>query len=102
MLFQYDYNKLKVIRFLQDLFDILDKRRPKTNALADPNSGKNFFFFNCVLNYFLNVGHIGNINRNTTFPFQEAVNRRVLLLDEPNFETGALDTIKKKLCWIAV
>lgn len=85
--------------FVNDLWDILEKRRPKQNTfqiIGEPSAGKNFFI-DAILSFYLNTGIILNFNRFSQFPLMEAVNRRVNVWNEPNFEPAALDTIKMLL-----
>lgn len=89
-----DENRAKL--FMQNLFDIVDKRIPKKNCLmiiGPPNSGKNWFFDH-VIHFFQNFGQIGNFNKFVSFPLQESVNKRILLWNEPNCEPSAFDTCK--------
>lgn len=95
LLFQYKTVEAVKI-FLSKLLCIVDKRIPKTNAMciiASPNAGKNYFF-DCVIHYFINFGQIGNFTKYNQFPLQEAVNRRILLWNEPYFEPGSEETLK--------
>nr|QKK82934.1 hypothetical protein 2 [Pittosporum tobira parvo-like virus] len=85
-----------VIKFLTDLFNILERRIPKKNCLyvvSEPNGGKNYFF-DCVKAALLNSGEIGNFNRFCNFPLQEAPKKRILMWNEPNFEPSSIDTLK--------
>lgn len=50
-----------------------------------------------MLHFFLNFGQIGNFNKYSNFPLQEATNRRVLLWNEPVFESSAQETLKEIL-----
>lgn len=86
----------QIAHFLVSLIDILDKRVPKCNAIcihAPPSSGKNFFF-DMVFALCLNYGQLGRANRFNVFAFQEAPNKRVLVWNEPNYESSLTDTIK--------
>lgn len=97
--FQFDGDEDRVIVFLEDVYNILDRRIPKKNTLfilSEPNAGKNWFF-DCFIHFFLNFGQIGNFNKYTGFPLMEAVNKRVLLWNEPNAEPAAMDTLKMLL-----
>lgn len=99
LLYQCEQDKDLVKIFLEDVYNVLDKRLPKKNCLfvlSAPNAGKNWFF-DCFIHFFLNFGQIGNFNKHTGFPLQEAVNRRVLLWNEPNAEPSAMDTLKMLL-----
>uniref|UniRef100_A0A8D9B8A1 Non-capsid protein NS-1 n=1 Tax=Cacopsylla melanoneura TaxID=428564 RepID=A0A8D9B8A1_9HEMI len=99
LLFQFNNNEDLIRIFLEDLYNIIDKRLPKRNSmfiLSRPNAGKNWFF-DCFLHFFLNFGQIGNFNKHQSFPLQEAVNKRILLWNEPNAEPGAMDTLKMLL-----
>lgn len=95
LLFQFQ-TLPRVQKFLKFLLEFLDKKTGKMNTLyvlSPPNAGKNFFF-DCVIHAMINFGQIRNINKFSSFPFQEAVNKRVLLWNEPNFEPSAQETLK--------
>lgn len=82
--------------FLSELVDILDRRRPKVNAMeiiSPPSTGKTWFF-DMICDFFINVGHLKNMNRYSQFPFQDCLNRRIILWNEPNCHPEFLDTIK--------
>lgn len=86
-------------KFVVDLWEILERKRPKQNTfqiIGEPSAGKNFFI-DAILSYYLNTGLIQNFNRYHQFPLMEAVNRRINVWNEPNFEPAALDTIKMLL-----
>ena len=57
------------------------------------SEGKNFFF-DIITQPMINVGHIGNFNKYQNFPLQEAIGRRILMWNEPNFESDAEETLK--------
>lgn len=60
LLYQFADNENKVIKFLWDLFNVLDKKVPKKNTifiLSNPNAGKNFFF-DAVLHFAVNLYNI--------------------------------------------
>lgn len=94
----YSNNDLKK-KFCTDLYDILEKKRPKVNCfqiIGEPSAGKNFFI-DAILSFYWNTGIIQNFNRYHQFPLMEAVNRRVNLWNEPNFEPSSHDTLKMLL-----
>lgn len=85
--------------FLQNLYDVLEKKSQKKNTLAiisPPTAGKNWFF-DAITHFYLNIGHIGNFNKFCNFPFQDAIERRVNIWNEPNFVESSIDTIKMLL-----
>lgn len=94
--FQFDEDLESIQHFLNSLVDVLDKRLPKLNTLcvkSQPSAGKNFFFdmiFAIVQNY----GQFGSANKNNNFAFMEAPNRRVILWNEPNYESALTELIK--------
>lgn len=82
--------------FVADLVSVLDMTAPKCNTfdvLSPPNCGKTWFF-DMVVDFYLNVGHVKNMNRNSNFPFQNCVDRRVLLWNEPNTSPENYDQLK--------
>ncbi|QEM39034.1 nonstructural protein [Bactericera trigonica densovirus] len=99
LMYQFDNDEEIVGVFLEDLVDILEKRKAKINSifvLSPSNAGKNFFF-DCVVHFFLNFGLIGNFNKYVGFPLQETVHKRILLWNEPNAEPAAFETLKMLL-----
>lgn len=85
-----------VQEFLQDLVHVIDRKLPKVNTIevvAPPSTGKTWFF-DMICDFFINVGHLKNMNRYSQFPFQDCTNRRIILWNEPNCNPEALDTLK--------
>lgn len=85
-----------VTEFLQDVFDICEKNKPKRNTLeliGGAGSGKSYFA-DCITAFYLNVGHARNWNRNENFPLQSCINRRIILWNEAQVETSAHDSVK--------
>jgi hypothetical protein len=94
--FQCNDDDEEICRFLNALVDVLDRNITKCNALsvkAPPSSGKNFFF-DMIFAICLNYGQLGQANRHNVFAFQEAPNKRILVWNEPNYESSLTDTIK--------
>ena len=85
LLHQYgDYEQVK--NFLQRLFDITEKIIPKKNTMhiiGEANSGKSWFF-EMVASFHLNIGHVKNFNKFTSFPLNDCPNRRILIWNEPS------------------
>nr|ALV85426.1 non-structural protein 1 [Diaphorina citri densovirus] len=99
LLYQYRDDTEIVEIFLQDLYDVLEKRIAKKNTffvLSPSNAGKNFFF-DCIVHFYLNFGLIGNFNKYQNFPLQECVHKRILLWNEPQAEPSAFETLKTLL-----
>lgn len=95
-LLAFQVGRTNIKEFITVLYNILDKNIPKKNCIqitGEPSSGKNFFF-DCILDFFINHGSIGNFNRFNNFPLQDCKDRRVLLWNEPNIEPSAYDTLK--------
>lgn len=94
--FQCDDCDEKICYFLTMLVDILDKKLSKCNAisiLSPPSAGKNFFF-DMITAICLNYGQLGQANRHNLFAFQEAPSKRLLIWNEPNYESTLTDTLK--------
>lgn len=93
---QHSDDQEEISRFLTAVVDIIDKRIPKCNTLvviSPPSAGKNFFF-DMIFSICVNYGQLGQANRHNLFAFQEAPNKRVLVWNEPNYESSLTDTIK--------
>lgn len=89
----------QIISFLQDVHNVCERRIPKLNTIcivSPPSGGKNFFF-DMVLSFYWNKGQLGNPNKNNTFAYQEAVGKRILLWNEPNYESAETDMLKMVL-----
>lgn len=92
----FDFQCTVIKEFLESLYNICEKKIPKCNTFyifSPPSAGKNWFI-DMVSSFYLNVGNIANYNKNSQFPFQDAVNRRMNIWNEPNFMPSAEDTIK--------
>lgn len=82
--------------FVQNLFNVLDKRIPKRNTIdvvSSPSCGKTWFF-DMLCDFYINVGHMKNFNKYSQFPLQDCRERRIILWNEPNCHPEALDTLK--------
>lgn len=93
---QFDDDEGRIQEFLQTLVNVLDKKIPKKNCVAiksPPSGGKNFFF-DMICAIFVNYGQLGRANKQNLFAFQEAPNKRLLIWNEPNYESAMTDTIK--------
>lgn len=96
LMHQFDNDKEVVVTFLKNIYYLVDKKIPKKNCICviGPScSGKNFFF-DCVIHSCINFGQIGNFNKYDRFPLQDALQRRILLWNEPNFEPGSEEVLK--------
>ncbi|CAI6369974.1 unnamed protein product [Macrosiphum euphorbiae] len=99
LLHQFDNNTENVFYFLTDLINVLDKRIPIYNTLAilaPPNAGKNYFF-DAVASFFINYGTLGTANKTNNFAFMEAAGKRLVLWNEPNYETNHVNELKALL-----
>lgn len=88
-MYQFSDNSESVFDFLSDLYRIIDKKKPKCNTLAiltPPNSGK-YYFFDAVASFFINYGILGTANKTNSFAFMEAAGKRLILWNEPNYES---------------
>lgn len=78
------------------VYHIVEPKNGKTNTVlvhSLPSTGKNFFC-DALCAYLLNYGQFFNETRHSNFSFQEAYNRRIILWNEPNYETSKTDFIK--------
>lgn len=96
---QFDDIEDDIKKFLKTCVDILDKKVTKMNTIcvhAPPSAGKNFFF-DMIFGFMINVGQFHTANKTNSFPFQDGPNRRVILWNEPNYDTAVLEDMKKLL-----
>ena len=96
LLFQFDNDDERINEFLFSLYNILDRKIPKCNTVlvkSPPSGGKNFFF-DAVCDYFLSKGQLGRANKHNNFAFQDAYGRRIIMWNEPNYETAVTDQLK--------
>lgn len=94
--FQCNQDAVQVQEFLQDCFVVMERKIPKLGTLlikSAPSAGKNFLM-EVFLDYYWNRGQLGNLNKNNQFGLQEAAGKRILLWDEPNYESGMVETLK--------
>lgn len=92
--FNEDYNL--ILEFVNKLYQVCERKIPKLNTLliySPPSAGKNYFI-DTVMDFYWNRGQLGNPNRFERFAFQEATNRRIILWNEPNYESSATDQLK--------
>lgn len=95
LFFQYN-NEENVKEFITKLFNVCERVLPKKNSMfihGRPNSGKSWFF-DMIQAFYLNVGHIKNLVRGNNFPFNDCINRRILIWNEPNIMPSGFDTVK--------
>lgn len=101
--YQFDDDEALIKNFLQSLVNVLDWQPDshpgsniKCNAFlvySPASAGKNFFF-DTVFTLLLNLGQLGTANKSNNFAFQDAANRRVILWNEPNYESSCTDYLK--------
>ena len=87
------------INWIATIHAIMERELPKCNSIyisSPPNSGKTWFV-DMLTAFYLNVGQVNNFNRNSQFPLNDCVNRRVLVWNEPNIEPSAMETVKMLL-----
>nr|QTZ83179.1 MAG: nonstructural protein [Phoenicurus auroreus ambidensovirus] len=97
--FQFQDNRECIVEFLTTVYNVCERKIPKLNSvcvLSEPSGGKNFFF-DMILAFYWNKGQLGNPNKNNTFAYQECVNKRILLWNEPNYESAETDMLKMVL-----
>lgn len=63
------------------------------NIIGPPSCGKTWFA-RLVKEACITAGQITNMNRNSSFPFNNCINKRILHWDEPSFDPTALDDLK--------
>jgi len=101
--FQFRGDEDKIKDFLQNLVNVVDWQ-PSTNPNSNikcntflvhspPSAGKNFFF-DTLFTLLLNMGQLGTANKSNNFAFQDAANRRIILWNEPNYESSMTDYLK--------
>lgn len=94
--FQFDDSEMLISSFVNNLYNVLERKVPKLNSLliySPPSAGKNFFI-DCFLDYMLVKGNLGNPNKNNQFAYQECYGKRVLLWNEPNYENSEIENLK--------
>lgn len=99
LLYQFDNNVELVKIFLEDVYNVCEKKEAKRNTLfvlSPPNAGKNYFF-DAIVHFYLNFGQLGNFNKYCNFPMQECVNKRIILWNEPQISVEHFEEIKTLL-----
>lgn len=103
LMYQFDGDENMIRSFLQHLVNVVDFQ-PEDNPFNDPkcntflvfsapSAGKNFFF-DTLFTLLLNMGQLGIANRHNNFAFQDAAHRRIILWNEPNYESSCTDYLK--------
>jgi hypothetical protein len=103
LIHQFDDDEIKIKDFLQNLVNVIDfqpEHNPGSNikcntflVYSPPSAGKNFFF-DTLFTLCLNLGQLGTANKSNNFAFQDAANRRIILWNEPNYESSMTDYLK--------
>lgn len=103
LIHQFNNDEDEIKQFLQWLVNVVDKQppgnpyaNPKFNTFlvhSPPSAGKNFFF-DTLFTLCLNLGQLGTANKTNNFAFQDAANRRIILWNEPNYESSMTDYLK--------
>nr|QOD39479.1 NS1 [uncultured densovirus] len=97
--YQFNHDDEYVLAFITSLFDILERRVPKLNTIyirSPPSSGKNYFF-DCIKDYYINVGKMCRANKTNNFAFQDAEGRRLVMWNEPNYSPEFIEILKELL-----
>lgn len=95
LLFQYGDN-LGVANFVTKLYAITEKVRQKKNTMSvvgPANCGKSWFF-DMVVAFYINVGHVANFVRGQNFPLNDCINRRILYWNEPSIMPSGYESLK--------
>ena len=61
--------------------------------VGKPNSGKTWFI-DMVAAFHLNIGNVKNVVRGQNFPFNDCINRRMLIWNEPSIMPSGFDSVK--------
>ena len=72
------------------------KNNGKTNTLmiiGPANCGKSFFI-DCLAAFFINVGYVTNPVKGNQFPYNDCVNRRLLIWNEPSIAPNEYEQVK--------
>nr|WPR17924.1 MAG: rep 40 protein helicase [Chemarfal virus 36] len=103
LIYQFDDDDSQIKEFLQNLVNVVDFQpecNPGSNIKCNtflihspPSAGKNFFF-DALFTLCLNLGQLGTANKSNNFAFQDAANRRIILWNEPNYESSMTDYLK--------
>nr|QTZ83142.1 MAG: putative non-structural protein [Phoenicurus auroreus ambidensovirus] len=99
LFYQFENDETLILNFLKDLYEVVDKIVPKKNSmciLSPPSAGKNFFF-DAIAAYFLNYGMFGTANKTNQFSWADGAGKRLVLWNEPNYETFHVEKIKELL-----
>lgn len=97
--YQFENDGDLISKFLWDVYAIVDKLVPKRNSMcvvSPPSAGKNFFF-DAIASYFLNYGMFGTANKTNNFSWADGAGKRIVLWNEPNYETFHVEKIKELL-----
>lgn len=93
--FQFDHDECLVKSFLLNLKCILNKETKKMNSLevvSEPSAGKNYFFDSIAI-FCVCHGQIQNHNKFSRFALENAIDKRLLIYNEPNFDKAFTETL---------
>lgn len=93
------HNNIAVEDFVFDIFNIVDKRKPKINTLmviGPPNAGKTLVV-ESVAKACIFTCNIQRFSKGQNFTFMDAVGTRVCMINEPRFTDEYVETLKNIL-----
>lgn len=96
LMYQFNNDEDLVYSFLETLYNVVERKIPKLNALlvhSPPSAGKNYFF-DALFNYCLEYGQLSRANKNERFAYMDAYGKRIILFNEPNYESAETDMLK--------
>ncbi len=99
LMFQFHDDSEQVANFVTDLYNVAERIIPKLNTIlvhSPPSSGKNYFF-DSIIDYYLNIGHLCRANKHSAFPFQDAESKRFMMWNEPNYAPEFIEVLKELL-----
>lgn len=92
--FQLNAQKETFIEFLWDLLNHYSGKYNCLNIVGPASSGKTFVV-KTIKEAMITSGMIANMHRNSSFPFNNCCNKRILHWDEPSYEPSALEQLKQ-------
>lgn len=94
--YQFGGNWDAVHEFICILFHVLNRSNGKKNTIeiiGDPNSFKSTFV-RMIASAMINSGWCNKNNKLCQFGLQECANKRLIIMDDPNFDIGSIEQLK--------
>lgn len=96
LMYQFDHDEIEFSDFLAFLYRLLDRKSGKKNCMViyGPASSGKTYFVRIIKEALITSGQLLNPSRLSQFPFNNCINKRILVWDEPAYDLSSLEMLK--------